>query len=223
MAFAHDHDTPRAEREFARAIELGPDDANVRLQHGIFLSIRKRFDEGIAELRRAGALNPTSSNMQGAVGTYLICAHRFDEGLALLEQTTQQDPGYYQGFYWLLFAQRAAHRERDMDRALDGLARLETLTPPGTLPWARAYVAAARGDRTSALTGLRAAREAGVKLFNVAAAEAMLGERDRAIADLEPAGDLRESGLVFWSTLPDFDSLRDDPRFKALMKRLNLE
>jgi TolB-like protein/Tfp pilus assembly protein PilF len=222
MAFTRDHDMARAEREFARAIELGPDNADVRLYHGVFLSARKRFDEGIAELRRAAALNPTSPTMQSAVGTYLMCAHRFDEGLAVLEQTTQQDPGYYQGFYWLLFAQRAAHRERDMDRALEGLARLETLTPPGTLPWARAYVAASRGDRASALTGLQAARQAGVRLLNVATVEAILGERDRALADLEQAVELRESGPTFWSSVPDFDSLRGDPRFKALLKRLNL-
>ena len=50
-----------------------------------------------------------------------------------------------------------------------------------------------------------------------------LGDKYRALENLEKAFEERESGMAFLKVWPIFDSLRSEPRFKALLKKMNLE
>ncbi|MFB3141183.1 MAG: hypothetical protein ACE1Z2_00085, partial [Acidobacteriota bacterium] len=50
-----------------------------------------------------------------------------------------------------------------------------------------------------------------------------LGEKDQALEWLEKAFAERETGLTFLKTDPDWDPLRDDPRFSDLLRRMNPE
>jgi hypothetical protein len=51
---------------------------------------------------------------------------------------------------------------------------------------------------------------------------ARIGDADRAIEWLERAYDDRDPGMVYLGTNPDWETLRDDPRFIALMQRMRL-
>jgi hypothetical protein len=52
---------------------------------------------------------------------------------------------------------------------------------------------------------------------------AMLGDRDRAIELLENALDEGYASVIWANVYPQFDPLRDDPRFQDLLRRMNLE
>jgi hypothetical protein len=66
------------------------------------------------------------------------------------------------------------------------------------------------------------ARQRYVSSAWIAAAYAVLGEKDQAIACLERS--LEDRSLVAsWLRDPDFDALRSEPRFRALFERLGLK
>ena len=116
-----------------------------------------------------------------------------------------------------------AHWDLALAFALQGRRNeaVEQLTP-GVLPVDKAIVLAIVGDKELAL---RALREAGPPTspltFAYANAYAPLGEKDTAIRLLEQAYDERDAEMVQLYTNPAFDSLRSDPRFQALLRRMN--
>jgi tetratricopeptide (TPR) repeat protein len=50
-----------------------------------------------------------------------------------------------------------------------------------------------------------------------------LGEKNKALENLEKAYEERESAMAYLKVWPIFDSLRSEPRFQALLKKMNLE
>ncbi len=49
-----------------------------------------------------------------------------------------------------------------------------------------------------------------------------LGERDKAFECLDKAWELRSTQLVWINLFPELDSVRSDPRFQAILRRMNL-
>ena len=60
-----------------------------------------------------------------------------------------------------------------------------------------------------------------VPSYQVALVHAGLGDKERAFESLEQAFDERSTLLTYLKMDPRFDSLRADPRFKAMLRRLN--
>jgi hypothetical protein len=49
-----------------------------------------------------------------------------------------------------------------------------------------------------------------------------LGDRERALAQLDSAYDERAPSMVYLRVAPEFDALRADPRFMRLVKKAGL-
>jgi serine/threonine-protein kinase len=110
--------------------------------------------------------------------------------------------------------------------AIPPLARAAAMDAP---PFVTAYLAFARGsagDRAGALAELQQLRQmaggAPVLPFNLALVHLGLGERERAIELLEQALAADSQMLGWLGQDAIFDSLRTEPRFIALLERLNL-
>ena len=57
---------------------------------------------------------------------------------------------------------------------------------------------------------------------NIARIYAGLGEKQQALDLLERALNDRETGLAFLKVVPQWDAIRQEPRFKALLGRIGL-
>jgi tetratricopeptide (TPR) repeat protein len=90
---------------------------------------------------------------------------------------------------------------------------------------ARDYVLA--GKRPEARQALRdlltRSKRFHVPLYSVAIVYAALGDKDRAFAQLEQAWAQRTQYLDFLKVDPELDSLRSDPRFQDLLRRMHLQ
>jgi tetratricopeptide (TPR) repeat protein len=107
----------------------------------------------------------------------------------------------------------------DYDEAIAHLERAVALSTGGDAPWsqlATAYAMAGRRDEARRLLGKE---ESPTTTAHVHAA---LGEKDEAFAFLEEAFETRDFRLVWLKSEPAVDSLRSDPRFPDLLRRLNL-
>lgn len=85
-------DAGTADREFRRAIELDPNNANAHHWYATFLQSVRRSDEALGEIERAQSLDPHSSSILADKGMLLWRDGRHDEALRLLRQLEESDP-----------------------------------------------------------------------------------------------------------------------------------
>jgi TolB-like protein len=227
LAIVHwwfDWDWPAATKEFKRAIELNSNDARTRAFYGWFLIALGRSDAGVAESRRAQALDPLSVETNALVGQNLHFARRYDESVEQLRSTLEMDQNY-----WLAHSILARNYEQqqktveaiaEFQRALD----LEKDVPENYAMLAHAYgLAGKKSESEKLLSELREmSAKRHVPAYNVATIYVGAGDKDQVFAWLERAYAERSFYLTWLKYDPQLDSLRSDPRFADLMRRVGL-
>ncbi len=225
ISLFYDWDYPAAEAAFKKAIKLNPGYATAHEWYSLYLSAMRRFDEAVDEVKRALELDPLSHMINGVVGRTLLWAQRYDEAVKQLNHTLELNPNFQVGYVWLV----EAYICKDMfEEALSIIP--DTLTDAaggltyaiGTVGWAYAL----SGQKEKALGMLerlnRLSTEGYVSPLHIAFIFIGLDEKEKAIELLEKAYSERESFLVFLTTWQFFDSLRSEPRYKALLKKMDL-
>jgi len=211
-----------SEREFRRAIALNPSYAFAHDQFGLMLSLIGRFDEAIAEGRQAIALDPLSpTNLIDAIASF-VYSGRTAQALELIRKARELDPTF---FFPVTQEAYVAALAGNYPEAIAKYQQARTMgAPPFTTAYL-AYVQGISGDRTGAMASLAELRKISpggeVAPFNLALVYLGLGDYPRAIDYLEQAHAASSQWLVWLSRDPIYDPLRSDPRFIALMKRLN--
>ncbi len=221
----YDWDLVTAEREFRRAIELNPRDVHGRSLYAWYLTSQRRFAEGLAQMRQALELDPLSTYFNSNLGWHLHMAGRYDEAIEQYRKTIEMDPN-----------SPAAHRGlgavlRELKRYEDAIAafqRAATLSEGAPSIASLGYAYAAAGRRAEAQKALDelllVAKKKYVSPYQIASVYAGLGEKEQAFAWLEKSYEERDGGLVGHIKVdPRFDSLRSDPRFQDLLRRVGLE
>ncbi|HKS26079.1 MAG TPA: protein kinase [Thermoanaerobaculia bacterium] len=220
----YDWDFKGGDREFRRAVALNANEADAHNAYGDFLTARGDFSRAIAEKRRAEMLDPLSTTTSYQVARTLVFAGRLDEATEQLKRTTELDDHFPYTYY--LQAMIAQRKGRD-DLALQLLQHGMQLGGRSQLfVGAEGYTNARLGRRAEALRDVEElqARASGaytVPLF-LARIYAALGEKDKALELLQKVYDDRSESVVWLKVDPTFDTLRNDPRFQALMKKAGL-
>ncbi len=215
-------DWGQSEREYQRAIALDPTNATIRRMYGESLGTRGRFDEAIAEIRRAVALDPLSGPNAVGLGFMLSNAGHFDESIAVLKRAITLEPDHTLARLDLARTYRLAGMT---DLAIAESQRmLESGDPLGPVFLAASYAVAGRKAQARQLleTMIATARSTQKGSFAVALVLARLGERDRAFEWLERAYQEHDTFLPWLRVDPDFVTLRHDPRFEELVRRIGI-
>ena len=218
----YEFDFQGGERELQRAIMLNPNDADIHRKYGDLLMVLGHFDGALAEKRRAEQLDPLSTIASWDVGRALFFARRYEDALEQTRRTIELDDRFAYAYY--LEAQIAVVRGRmdDARTLMDKAIQLGGRTPLLVTYWG--YVNGRAGHREEALQAIRElqARHGSYVSFFLARIRAALGENDDAIRLLEQVYTDRSESIVWLKVDPTFDSLRQDPRFVALLKKVGL-
>jgi eukaryotic-like serine/threonine-protein kinase len=220
----YDWDWEGAETEFQRAIELNPSYPFAHHWYALYLAAMERLDEAVAAERRAQELDPLSLIINKNVGTILYYARRFDQSIDQYKKTLELDKDFVRTHFYLgmTYLQKAMY-----DEAIAEYRKAVTLSDGNTVIIALLGQAhAVVGNADEAMSKLeelkeRAQREY-VPAFNFALIHIGLGKRDQAFEWLEKAYEERSSWLVSLKVEPLFDSIRSDPRFADLVRRVGL-
>jgi len=196
-----------AEREFKRAIELSANDSNAHYFYGLSVLLpQKRFAEAEREFKTALSLDPLSGIIGTNYAMLLMMDHRYNESLEQYQKVLARDPNFNPAHYKL--SQLLATMGRYGEAAIE-LSKTRDHMPIST-PDAKGYLEMSRKITSSD------------GMMSVAAAYALLGDKDNALKYLEQSIDRDDQVVTFGVRYPAFDPMRSDPRFVALMKKLGL-
>jgi adenylate cyclase len=219
--YGYEFDWTGAESEFRRAFELNP---NYALAHDLFgfaLAMQGRLQESLAEGKRAAELDPLSPQFLLDLIFPLAWDGKYQAAMEAADKAAELDPTLFThvGKGWIhLWA-------GNVTAAIAELQRADTSDSP---PWSEAwlgYAYGASGDRTAAIAVIeemnRKSLHGYLPPFNLAIVYLGMGDYERAMDYLEHAYSAHNMWLVLLKMDRMFDPLRKQPRFIALMKKLN--
>jgi len=218
-------DWAAAEASFRRAIASNPNYATAYRWYGQLLCGLGRFDEAIATSTRAVDLDPLALIIRGALGDVYFYARRYDEAITLYRETLAVDPDFLPSHTDLARAYELAGRYDDAIAEFEAAAALAPQGPPEPSS-GLAHVYAQMGDHARArkvLDELIAMREHRyVSAYGLASIHACLHDVEGAFRWLETAYREHDQTLVWVKVHPRLDPLRDDPRYRDLLRRMDL-
>jgi DNA-binding winged helix-turn-helix (wHTH) protein/tetratricopeptide (TPR) repeat protein/TolB-like protein len=219
-----------ADAEFKRAIALNPQYALAHHWYGEFVGLMGRQDEAIAELKRARELDPQSLAIIVDLTLPLEREKRLAEARAVLDSGLQIDPNWPAFHIRMSEILKMEGRERESAESLWRSMILRGV-PTGEIDELRAGFAKG-GTQGMIRAQIRQYLSQEIKptspasfiiATNLSFLYGRLGERDEAFRWLEKAIVRREDAVIHLLTNPAYDSLRNDPRFDAILKRLELK
>jgi len=217
-------DLKGADTEFKRAIELDPDFAGARELYSYSLIAQRRYEESLAEIKKASELEPTSLIIQSDLASVYRYMGQFDEALKIDRRTVEMDPNYAQSRFGTA---HALSRLGDHDGAVREISKGIELSGGSTrMKSVLGIVQARAGNKEEAqkiIDGLVAnSAKEHVTPEDIAMIYSVMGEKDRAFEWLERAYAERSCWLYELNVDPDWEPIRDDPRFHDLVKRIGL-
>ena len=227
---ARDEDYEAAEAASRRALELAPSLAEAHSSRAYVLSLRGRYDEAAVEFEQAIRLNPSSYDAYYLYGRSCFAAGRIEKSAELFLRAAEVRPEDFQSPMLAAQSLIMLGREDEADRInTEGIRRAERqleLDPENlralSLGAGSLYRA---GQKDRALAWIARALEIRPDdysvVVNAACLHAVCGMRDSALDLLERAFTQGWGKRDWIEHDPDYDSLRDEPRFKALMARLS--
>lgn len=212
-----------AESEFERAIRLNPNLPVAHASYANYLARTGRYSEALVENKRAQEVDPLSVvNYRVMEGGILRFARRYDEAIQRLQNAIEMQPdsagahtelGYVyaaKGLYAEAIAEYQESMRLDVENTSDQIFM--------------GYAYAMSGKRNEALTILNKVKT--TKLYVSPAELAILyvglGDKEQAFKELERAYSAHDLQLQYLKVDAHYDSLRSDPRFTTLIRRVGL-
>ncbi|MGE5347105.1 MAG: protein kinase domain-containing protein [Acidithiobacillales bacterium] len=217
----YDWNFPSASERLQRAVALDPHNFTTRHAWADYLMVTGRFEESLEQVKIGRSDNPTSPLAQAVVLFHTMATHRFDEVISEARRVTATFPkarmvhGLLGDALWRTGKYEDAIAEYKLQAGPDdeGVrlleAELHRAGPKAALKaYADFFVAKAESRHPSPL--------------GVASVCADAGETDLAFKWLEKAYYERSPQLLHVVAATEFDGLRDDPRYKDLLRRIGI-
>ena len=211
-----------SEDHYRRAIELNPNYAVAHAWYGLAFSAQGRFDEAEAELRKAERLDPTSRNIAVYLALNYYHARQYDRAIEQSRRALELDSKLTTAYVYL---SQSFEQKGNFDQAVEAdLERQRIISPESVESLRSAYLNSGikgfwqkqielRRDQIMKYSGCE---------YEIATRQAMLHNKNEALRIIE---NNYRSGGTCWNavkTEPAFDALRNEPRYKEILRRMNL-
>ena len=217
-----DYDWPGAEEEYKRALDLNPNSVRAHETYGWYLEMVGRLDEAMVHEKRALDLNPLGLEINWDMGVLLDFSRQHDRAIEQFQKIIKMDPSWPPAHAGLM----QAYQEKGMyEEAIAEWKNANALGRPGAEA-GLAYAYAVAGKKDEARKILDELKEASKQRYVTPFAFGLiymgLGDKDQAFEWFNKTVDEDPYRIAFLKTNPRFDSLRSDPRFTDLLRRMKL-
>jgi serine/threonine protein kinase/tetratricopeptide (TPR) repeat protein len=218
LIYTCDWNWAEAEKEFLRALELDPNSANTHLSYADFLRRMGRGLEGNEHGERARKLEP-----QAAFFNAFVAGNVPEKAVERIKFAIKLDPNF---FFSRANAAQIYVGKKMYAEAIEEAQLSKRLSPDQT--WSdvilcRIFVAAEKPQAARAILDqlLLRSKSRFVPPFHIAQVYNNLRDKEQALYWLEKAYDIRDPRMTFLKTFP-FRNIKDDPRFKDIVRRVGL-
>src|SRR5215472_16704872 len=219
----YDWDWTGSERENKRSLELNPNYATGHHWYGLFLSNMGRHEEAVRELKRALEIDSLSLIINTKLGVTYYYGRKYDLAIDQLRKTIDLDPRFPLAHLYLGLCYE------QLGKLQEAIAEFQKGSQLSENPWFSSSLVHAygrSGRRPEAQKELakllEAAKTRFLSPYFLATAYAGLGDKDKAFEGLETAYRDRADWMAYLKVDPEIDSLRSDPRFQDLLRRVGL-
>ncbi|MEK6321711.1 MAG: winged helix-turn-helix domain-containing protein [Acidobacteriota bacterium] len=221
----HRYEWIEARDEFERTIELNPNYAYARQLRAFYFAFQGRMQEARVEIRRALKLEPLSLPINTDLGVIPYFAREYDQAIEQYRQTLDLDWKFERTHFWLA----AAYEQKRMyEEAISEYTIAIDLSGGNSEVRASlGHAYAQAGRKSDALRMLAEVTEESsrgyVSPYDMAIINLGLGETETAIKWLVRACDEHAGWMIYLTVDPRLDSVRSEPRFKELLRRVGFE
>jgi eukaryotic-like serine/threonine-protein kinase len=215
-----------AEREFRRALEINPNEANAHHWYAYLLLSMGRVDESIAEAKKAVELEPLSLKFNDSLAGMYKAAGQYDQAIERFKKNLEMDPNFRDSVGNLADTYRWAQQ---YDLWLQGWKRSASLSNDHedqaiAEEAARVYAKSGYQATIKKITELQLqlSKQRYVDPTDIAGNYAELGDKDQAFTWLERAYAEKSNGLGYVKVDRQLDGLHSDPRYATFLKKMNL-
>jgi serine/threonine-protein kinase len=220
----YEYDWKGSEAAFRRALELNPSYAYARDQFGMLLAFQGRLEEAIAEGKRAAQLDPLSPQIP--LDATLAFAWKGDYATArqLVKKASDLDPTFFMAPWIDGWIELQAGKP---EVAVERFQKAEAMGASAFVSAWLAYARGASGDQARGAAGFEALKKKSLHgvptAFDLALVHLGVGDHARALSELERAHATDSEWLGWLGLDRAFDPLRSEPRFTALLRKLDLD
>jgi TolB-like protein/tetratricopeptide (TPR) repeat protein len=230
ILFYYDYDWKGAEREYKLAIELDPKNAYAHRWYSHLLATKGMHDEAIREISKALELEPSSIEFKLKLGDAFLYARRYDEAIKQYKEIIAQNPGNFAATNGLaicyelvgMYSEAAESfffyfiKNKDPERFR--ILR-EAYAKGGWAGYQRSWIESKFNARR-----MRLEKDPSAYIPSIVIAwdYSVLKDREKTLEYLNKAYEERDLYMVSLNVAYLFDFLRDDPRFRELVKKVGI-
>ncbi len=218
----YEWDWPGSEREFSRALELNPNEAEAHHQYSHYLTAVGRSHESLVESLRALELDPLSLPLNAHLAWHYLYARQYDQAIGQCRRTIEMDPNYPQAHDFLgeTYEQKGSYEEAiaEFQKAIN----LSGDSSHIKAELGHAYAVAGKGGEALKIIDELKGPSKDAYPYDVATIYVGLGQKDQAFDWLQKAYEERSDWLRYLKVDPRLDPLRSDHRFPELVRKVGL-
>jgi TolB-like protein/AraC-like DNA-binding protein len=223
IATYFDYDWETAEKELKLSITLNPQYPRAYHLYAQYLIVIGKEEEAHLYIDKALELNPSDSNLIWF--KYLLCRREgnYEKALELSDKLRYID-GKESRYFWRNL--NISLRQNNITKAIVEFKNYQSIISPGVTPEMIDSIYAEKGKegfiRFIIEFELQLKRY-GSSLSEIAGFYSIINEKDSATTYLERSFESGHGDLVRVIGEKDFDNIRSEPRFKELIRKMNLE
>ncbi len=215
-----------ARPEYEAAVALNPSSAEAHNQFAQMLHTRGDLGAALAQEKKAVALDPLAPNPRYVLATLLTAGHRYDDAIDQFRIDIRERPDYRWSRSYLAMTLLLAHRYAEAEQTIRAAAAQFQEDDDEAARLVRAAADPAQRGAVLGLIDTTTVLQAAFGGMLRPVWYSVLGQREAALAALERwardtgPGELYSRARDLW--LPVFDPIRDDPRFRAVQRKLRI-
>lgn len=227
LGFIHlqyDWDWPGAELEFRTALTFNPNYPTAHSMYARLLTVLGRFTEAEREILNAQRLDPLSVSIANGVAFQYYLARDYSSAEKQFKNNLVLDPSAAVTKSYLACSYVAQRRTAEAIKIFESLLAADPSDHFTMADLARSYAQDGRWREASLLRARlkEIAKRDYVPPTDLAAADMALRDVDGAISNLKRAYAERDWHLIYLNVDPLWDPLRNEARFRVLLREMNL-